>query len=198
MNTASPRRSMVLVFDISTLANYPSHQIGSHGKSFVRKLKAYGMNIIPFVISARYTPEEATPFIHNFFSNISGVADVKFAHNTNEEELYTEKTVNLLYSAHGENSVDMPPVYFFDRDLRHVDMMNMFISFHITENDSWDRVFEEIIASESGSPMLVSFPPGTQLGVEPETPRVGGFSDKGRTRKTRRRKARRSKSRAKK
>jgi hypothetical protein len=196
---ASPGRSVVLVFDITTLANYPSHQIGSHGKAFVRKLKGHGIHIIPFVISARYTPEEATPFIHNFFSNISGVDDVKFAHNTNEEELYSEKTVNLLYRAYDENSAVMPPVYFFDRDLRHVDMMNMFISFHITANDSWDRVFEEITASENGSPTLFSFPPGKPLGVEPGTPLLGGgLRNKSRTRKTRRGKSRRHKGRAKK
>ncbi len=74
-------------------------------------------------------------------------------------------------------------------------MMNMFISFHITANDSWDKVFEEITASENGSPTLFSFPPGKPLGVEPDTPRVGG---KGRARKTRRGKSRRHKGRAKK
>jgi hypothetical protein len=189
-------RSVVLVFDVSTLANYPSHQIGTHGKSFVRKLIANGIHIIPFVVSARYTPEEATPFIHNFFSNIPGFSDVKFAHNTNQQELYTENTVELLYRAHGNTSGDMPPVYFFDRDPRHVSMMHMFRSFHITRNDSWDTIAEEITSLpislnvEGGSPAVISFAPGTQLGVEPQTPRLGGRRASGARKARKSRKAR--------
>lgn len=181
MASGSSQRTVVLVFDATTLANYPGKQIGTFGKAFIRKLKDVGVTIIPFVVSARYTPEKARKYIYTFFSNIEGISDVKFAHNTDEQELYTENTVKLLYSTYTANSqhLPMPPVYFFDTSMRHVSAMQMFRSFHITADDSWNKPFEEITSSEhslrpapsgaSPAPLSLGAGGGTGEG-EPKSP----------------------------
>ena len=162
-----------------------------------------GINIIPFVVSSELTSEDFQGNINNYFSLIPYTArQVILEYNPNEQELYTREKILELYRNSTRTSGPIPPVYFFDTNREHVNMMNMFRSFHITSYDSWKAIFNEIIAlppphlSLSGrapsgnrssgggnsehveeSP-LYFFPPDKQLGIgditPPPSPRVGG------------------------
>ena len=192
---------VVLVFDASTLGDRPARnsdagdQIGTYGRDFIKRLIHKNIHIIPFVVSQkRYT--KVQPFIDAFFLPMLALTENNFNRDS-EEILYTPQTVIDMYRAYtGNDESTMPPVYFFDRDAGHVDRMNMFNSYHITDIDSWNEAFRQITglgpaalslgpgSDGGGSPALVSFEPGKQLGVEPPTPTLGG--KRRRLRKTRR------------
>jgi len=200
--------SVVLVFDESTLGDRPARnsdpgdQVGTYGRAFIKALVEKGMNIIPLVVSSKRKYTRVQPFIDAFFLPMLTLTENNFKYDNIEESLYTSDTLVDMYRAYTGNPRDMPPVYFFDRDANHIARMNMFNSYHITQNGSWTEPFRQIIGASGASPArlnlgtgtgsgggetptLYSFPPGTQLGVGPPTPTLGG-KRKGRPRKTRR------------
>lgn len=210
-------RTVVLVFDESTLGDRPARnsdpgdQSGTYGRAFIKALIDKNIHIIPFVVSYRKRYTKVQPFIDAFFLPMLTLTENNFKYDR-EETLYTPETVLDMYVEYtgnieytGNPEATMPPVYFFDRDAGHVNRMNMFNSYQITEVRPWIDPFKNIISpiqspppapaplhlgsgsgsgsGDGGSPALVSFEPGKQLGVEPPTPTLGG--KRRRLRKTR-------------